>query len=291
MTILEAIEIVIKHLKTIGKPQTRILLCIDEIMKVSSGNDINFENVGIIYTQLTEALDSTYFIWSLVTSLDYTPLFDQQSRSGRVMHWIPLPRAPQEKALKLFEQFYIDSKNPKFRLRGDFMKEHLDAAIAFCSGHFRSLMYLHNFLQNSQPTSIVDCLNGMYMQYLPKLEVIAAAIVGEPVSEIDIDGKKIPVATLIRDGQLINTLTENLVQSYQYQTALPTLVPLVSLVATYKVCKQVKESSNDVSKSGFAQQQKLIPFATSLFEENYVDTSRNESGLNKTQLLHLSVPS
>ena len=160
-----------------GKTQTRVLLCIDEIMKVSQDKEdkTNFENVDEVYRQLTTALDSTFFVWALVTSLDYTPFFRIQSDSGRMMHWIPLPPAKLQTALTLFEKF-CNPSNEYFRLKGDFTHSDLKAAIAFCSGHFRSLMYLHQYLKWHSPNSLADCLEGMEIQYIPEFEVLLRCV-------------------------------------------------------------------------------------------------------------------
>ncbi|KAL6062831.1 hypothetical protein QOT17_011974 [Balamuthia mandrillaris] len=210
-------------------PSTPILLCVDELLKVSSAPqpDINDPQVAKALSSIGKQLNRDPYFNVVVSTLDSGPVLVEQTRSGRPITWIPLPPLTLKDSLLLFKPILDNEEDMR-------AKVNIALAISECGGHPRSLeslwLVLHdppNSRYFSFPELVSLVIDRMLLVIFP-MQALQIALLGIPFP-LDTPIESGPHSTLPRTirSEIASGLFLNALESAGETVAIiPRLSPL-----------------------------------------------------------------
>ncbi|RIB18704.1 hypothetical protein C2G38_2036671 [Gigaspora rosea] len=223
-----------------------VLLCVDETMRVLSGNNTNRESIKILLHELYEpyhalsASESKFHF--VVSTLDAINMWQTQTKSDRPINWIPLRRLALSESVELFHEVTKSLSDRRLFI--------IKKCIADCNGHPRTLEKFYQLLHDDIAlntdvySSLIERLATNLVSLFCKISfsIVKMALLGQITSLMDEIETTLGTSTLrdlISSGIYINSLTDN--SEILYVT--PTLSP----VSLQYFCMFSKNKVNDVN--------------------------------------------
>ncbi|CAJ0845300.1 8105_t:CDS:2 [Entrophospora sp. SA101] len=215
----------------------RVLLCIDEIMKILSGTDTNQKQAKVnkflnhLYNPYQEfAKDKEELIKFnfILTTLDAVYVQSNMTDSGRQIEWIPLRRLEISESAELFNEVIRSLNLEENRL---FV---IKKCISDCNGHPRTLEKFYQVFNSNKEaqiihnySSLIAILTNHIRDWYKNISfpVVKMALLGESVRlshVINTNGEQLSISALVSSGDYINSLTEK----SEAQFVIPTLSPV-----------------------------------------------------------------
>ncbi|RHZ53525.1 hypothetical protein Glove_441g114 [Diversispora epigaea] len=221
---LTAIQSIIHHSKK------SVFLCIDETMKILSGDHANIGNIEILLNELYKPYHTLSYSNSkfhfVVSTLDAINIFDTQ----RPIIWIPLRRLALSESIKLFNKITENLNNHNNHHRLFVIKK----CIADCNGHPRTLEKFYQLLSGDDTALNTDIYSSLIERLAKNLSqwfspitfsIIKKALLGDAISlacVIENTWRTYTLRDLISTGIYINSLTDG----DEVFNVIPTLSPV-----------------------------------------------------------------
>ncbi|CAG8570192.1 40706_t:CDS:2 [Gigaspora margarita] len=239
---LTAIKSIIYHS---GKS---VLLCVDETMRVLSGNNTNLESIKTLLSELytpyhaLSASESKFHF--VVSTLDAINMWKTQTDSQRPINWIPLRRLALSESVELFHEITKSLSERRLFI--------IKKCIADCNGHPRTLEEFYQLLNDdiALNTDVYSSLIERLAKNLGSLfgrisfSIVKMALLGKITSlicEIETTLGTLTLRELISSGIYINSLTDK----NETFNVIPTLSP----VSLQYFCMFNKNDVNDDAKT------------------------------------------